>query len=47
MNQVLHDHIVDAVKGTIPAQPKDVVSPWDAMLRKNGWVPEDVSDDED
>ncbi|KAJ8094855.1 hypothetical protein AAF712_009608 [Marasmius tenuissimus] len=47
MNQVLHDHVVGAVKTTVPPQPKDAVSPWDAILRKNGWVPGDDSDEED
>ncbi|KAF9265895.1 alpha/beta-hydrolase [Marasmius fiardii PR-910] len=46
MNQVLHDHIMDTVKISVPPQPVDVVSPWDVMLRKHGWVPEDASDDE-
>ncbi|KAL0581776.1 hypothetical protein V5O48_000253 [Marasmius crinis-equi] len=47
MNQVLHDHVIGAAKGPVPPQPANVVSPWDATLRKNGWVPEDLSDDED
>ncbi|KAG7086410.1 hypothetical protein E1B28_002365 [Marasmius oreades] len=46
MNPVLHDHVMDAVKTDVPPAPADAVSPWDARLRKNGWIPGDVSDED-
>ncbi|EEB96368.1 hypothetical protein MPER_04510, partial [Moniliophthora perniciosa FA553] len=47
VNGVLHDFVMKYTKGPVASAPSDVVSPWDSSLRKAGWVPEDMSDDED
>ncbi|ESK91575.1 alpha beta hydrolase fold protein [Moniliophthora roreri MCA 2997] len=47
VNGVLHDYVMKYAKGSVPPAPSDAVSPWDAQLRKAGWVPGDMSDDDD
>jgi len=51
VNPIFHDFIIRQVDGPVPAVTKAVVSPWESVLKKNGWVKredflEDYSDEE-
>ncbi|KAK7041562.1 hypothetical protein VNI00_009149 [Paramarasmius palmivorus] len=52
VNHVLHDFLLQSIKPAGKAVPpipnsENILSPWDAALRKAGWRPEDVIDSDD
>ncbi|KAF5345919.1 hypothetical protein D9758_011412 [Tetrapyrgos nigripes] len=44
VNSILHDFLVKHADAQAVPVPKEVVSPWDAILRKYGWDPEEEED---
>ncbi|KAG7093263.1 hypothetical protein E1B28_006946 [Marasmius oreades] len=49
VNQLIHDFVLENSGGrSTPIPPGvSIVSPWDGVLRKAGWVPEEEEEDED
>ncbi|KAJ4483901.1 Alpha/Beta hydrolase protein [Lentinula aciculospora] len=47
INPVIHDFIVQNDDRTPPPVSSNVLSPWDELLRKNGWAPEGSNDSDD
>ncbi|KAJ3984126.1 alpha/beta-hydrolase [Lentinula detonsa] len=48
VNAIFHDFIGQQTEGRVPATVKQIVSPWESILKKKGWVKnEDILDDSD